>query len=836
LLKNKVIKNTMNANRIPNGQGDDPLGHNGVHNQRDPNRVLQALARAKDGAGQAGKYVRSLFTGQNSDERGELAAKLASSKKRLEFLAQEIPKMEVALAQGLPYPPSEIEPQFPAGFRTRAGLVVLGGGLVFLEAATCSNIMTWSLPLTQSYVSAFAMAAPFFGLPFAIKFVSGQKSLLRAVLAFVYLAAVCVYAAIFAHLVGIPGGDDASLNLGPVLGSQLVAEAFAITIVAGCIVRLLQPAASAQLVQLLDDARCEMAELEGDMARAEAGLTGLKSQEDAVEIEAQAIVSVMQAASEAEEARIRSLHKSAEDLSARLWSTAAAILLMFSLAFSASAETKVLIVDKATSSATEVTSAIDKLKGMACSLNTPAGTRFIVATLEGEHCETLVDATVPVLQNDSERGRLYKIAWKFADGKKGFGNAAQPKDSGVTLPVVLGYLKDLGPVNNVSVWIDASPVAKSASGKLDFAVEYPSDGMIVSSPDASRLGMSNLRGAFNGVGISWLIPSDIGLPEENQHTLFRYESVSAAYAGAALSTWTPDQTTAWNSFVRSEKSAKEVFSLSDEPAALKKYGQVAPAHAAQITPEPIPASKPASATPAITPPAQVVQQAKPVNSTRVEKAVPKTHSAVASNSDHVEKPAVVALSVPPAIVPEPPVHLAPVVSTRVEVAPIPLSIESPKAMPKPNVPHETVPTELNRKANGLAVIWHSTDNVVEVTLRMKPGVTAKDFGELYFRRPDNTVKRYLHDYHPGVADYAWLESATSAELENLVTNYQIWIENFSGPGSVAITAAVADHGEIIASKDFMLPGSGDHRHDSNNREHSLSWVLVPFDEMLNRAQ
>jgi hypothetical protein len=131
----------------------------------------------------------------------------------------------------------------------------------------------------------------------------------------------------------------------------------------------------------------------------------------------------------------------------------------------------------------------------------------------------------------------------------------------------------------------------------------------------------------------------------------------------------------------------------------------------------------------------------------------------------------------------------------------------------------------------IGVIWQSQNNV-DLSLRPKPGTFAKGPGELYFRRKANALEKYLHDFRSGETDYEWIELTSSIDMRNLATNYEIWCDNYSGRGPIRISAVIADHGKIMATRDLTIEGNGDRRNDTKTREHSLNWVRVPIEEMI----
>jgi hypothetical protein len=177
----------------------------------------------------------------------------------------------------------------------------------------------------------------------------------------------------------------------------------------------------------------------------------------------------------------------------------------------------------------------------------------------------------------------------------------------------------------------------------------------------------------------------------------------------------------------------------------------------------------------------------------------------------------------------------------------------PPSLPKPAStspplpsPHIEIPPDVDRTISSVGVLWRDRGVDVDISLRVKPGGSLKDPGELYWNTPPrnatgcktNALGRYLHDFRSGDQDYEWIELASEVDAASLASHFEVWCDNFSGRGPVNITAAILDHGRIVATRDLVIKGDGDSRKNARTRENSTSWLRLPLEEMmtLDRSQ
>jgi hypothetical protein len=152
---------------------------------------------------------------------------------------------------------------------------------------------------------------------------------------------------------------------------------------------------------------------------------------------------------------------------------------------------------------------------------------------------------------------------------------------------------------------------------------------------------------------------------------------------------------------------------------------------------------------------------------------------------------------------------------------------------------------VDRTVSSIGIVWRTPHHDLDLSVRVKPGSSVPDPGELYWNTPPrravgakmNALGKYLNDIRDGGtgSDYEWIELARQTSVTDLAANLEVWCDHYEGAGPVKFTAAIVDKGTIVAKADFTINGNGDKRAGGSDREHSASWVLLPVQQMLRDA-
>jgi hypothetical protein len=355
----------------------------------------------------------------------------------------------------------------------------------------------------------------------------------------------------------------------------------------------------------------------------------------------------------------------------------------------------------------------------------------------------------------------------------------------------------------------------------------PSLGFLPLGEDASPFGCADRRTLLNGLAVHWWYVTPGAVPSEAYARSSRLWWNSWLQAQSAqLGRYSHDWATVYGGLfapLPMPAAPMDLARLAARDSTLEMT-VVEPPHVdpRRNTSKPVPAPAPVEPQPVqhvvAPPPVQKAPTAKVEQPPQVKAIAPEPPTVVVVDTK--------SLPVPAPVVPEP----TPVVPD-VTITPVTPVVVQPVV---------EIPSDVNPTISSVGIIWHDRKVDLDISLRVKPGTPIADPGELCWCTPPrnatgcktNALGRYLHDYRSGGMDYEWIELASDITASNLAKNYEVWCDNYKGKGPVAITAAVVDHGRIIATRNLTVLGNGDRRWQAGKREQSPSWLRLPIAEMI----
>ena len=460
-------------------------------------------------------------------------------------------------------------------------------------------------------------------------------------------------------------------------------------------------------------------------------------------------------------------------------------------------------------------------------LTLPPGMEFTIANAyDGSLVATGVSPRLPF---DSLTARAHALAPQLVAWRNWLTNsAASPlAGSGAVNPPL--YLRSVvergGPAHggHVALLIGDPRYRSLESPSFDFLPNrLPSLQFLLLGEDASPFGCADRRTFLSGLAVHWWYISPGFVPSESYaHASRSWWNNWLQAQSAQLGKYSHDWTTIYGGLFMPLPMPAVPLDLARLAASNSKLEMtvVLPPHVDPTTNTFKPMLVPA---PVELKPVQHVVVAMPVE----EMTPDKVHPAPPVEVVTPEPPSVAVVPAAPVLVPSP----SPVISHGAIVPVV--------------QPVVVIPPDVNPTISSVGIIWHDRKVDLDISLRVKPGALVANPGELCWNTPPlnvagsklNSLGRYLHDYRSGGLDYEWIELASTIGASDLAKNYEVWCDNYQGKGPVSITAAVVDHGRIIATRDLIIPGKGDGRRGAGKRDQSPSWLRLPIEDMINTAK
>ena len=269
-------------NSIPqSGPGATPRNNTPRNSRPYDAAIVEMFGQIDNGLAKGLLYIRGLYRWNVADAVADLREKHASAQAEAQALQIEIPKMISAIQQGTPYLPEDAAAfGLPATWLGRFGFVTFVVLLVLLEISAAVNISTLLLPVVQSTVAAWAMAAVFWAIPAQCKLFTPPFTPVRLGLGVAALTATAAYSLAVANALNVPGEE--STGLAALLRYQLVAGTLGMAAVSMCILRMLNPPLSQALQNRLDKARARAFTLDGEIAKLDTQIQAYTDAENAL--------------------------------------------------------------------------------------------------------------------------------------------------------------------------------------------------------------------------------------------------------------------------------------------------------------------------------------------------------------------------------------------------------------------------------------------------------------------------------------------------------------------------------------------------------------------------